>query len=211
MKFKHLQSLIQDLEHFRKPRMELEQYPTAAELATCMMFTSKETGDIEDKVVVDLGCGCGTLAISAILLGASYVIGVEIDSGAIEVALENCEGFEDLYLDMIQCNLANIAGLRLKADTVVMNPPFGTKTEGADMEFLKCAFQVAETAVYSLHKRSTREYIRKFAMTKLKAVSAKVVAEMQYELPISYKKLHKLKSVDIEVDMWRFEVPKSAN
>lgn len=42
-------------------------------------------------------------------------------------------------------------------DTVVMNPPFGTRKKGADMEFLSAAMKVASQAVYSLHKTSTRE------------------------------------------------------
>uniref|UniRef100_A0A453QTF0 Uncharacterized protein n=1 Tax=Aegilops tauschii subsp. strangulata TaxID=200361 RepID=A0A453QTF0_AEGTS len=38
-----------------------------------------------------------------------------------------------------------------------MNPPFGTKRKGADMEFLSMGLKVAAQAVYSLHKTSTRE------------------------------------------------------
>lgn len=42
-------------------------------------------------------------------------------------------------------------------DTVIMNPPFGTKNNaGIDMEFLEVAVRLAKTAVYSLHKTSTR-------------------------------------------------------
>lgn len=71
----------------------------------------------------------------------------------------------------------------LLVDTIVMNPPFGTRKKGADMDFLSLALkvritfytnfshyyskvsdastylrmQVASRAVYSLHKTSTRE------------------------------------------------------
>ncbi len=38
-----------------------------------------------------------------------------------------------------------------------MNPPFGTRVKNADMVFLRTAFEAASTAVYSLHKTSTRE------------------------------------------------------
>lgn len=42
-------------------------------------------------------------------------------------------------------------------DTVVMNPPFGTKhNAGMDMKFLLAGINIANTAVYSLHKTSTR-------------------------------------------------------
>ena len=31
---------------------------------------------------------------------------------------------------------------RLQADTVIMNPPFGTRRKGADLDFLRAAFHV---------------------------------------------------------------------
>jgi len=52
----------------------------------------------------------------------------------------------------------------LTADTVVMNPPFGTRQKGADMGFLRAALSIAKTAVYSLHKTSTRAHIEKHAL-----------------------------------------------
>lgn len=51
----------------------------------------------------------------------------------------------------------------LKADTVIMNPPFGTKRKGVDMEFLRAAAHLSSHAVYSLHKSSTRAHIQKVA------------------------------------------------
>eukprot|EP00798_Chlamydomonas_sp_ICE-L_P020578 gene20578-27374_t len=94
----------------------------------------------------------------------------------------------------------------LQADTVIMNPPFGTKRiKGADMEFLKAGFALSRGSVYSLHKTLTRAHIQKVAERDLGAASAKVLAEMKYNLPASMK-FHKQKSVDIAVDLWRFEV-----
>lgn len=52
---------------------------------------------------------------------------------------------------------------RLSADTVIMNPPFGTKRKGVDMVFLKAAFAMSRGSVYSLHKSSTRAHIQKVA------------------------------------------------
>eukprot|EP00955_Chlamydomonas_euryale_P103144 365469-Chlamydomonas_euryale.AAC.4 len=43
----------------------------------------------------------------------------------------------------------------------------------------------------------------------LRAASAEVLAELRYDLPATMK-FHKHKSVDIEVDLWRFEVPRAA-
>ncbi|KAG2249506.1 hypothetical protein Bca52824_089134 [Brassica carinata] len=63
-----------------------------------------------------------------------------------------------------------------------MNPPFGTRKKGADMEFL-----------------SGYEALRDF-----NAKSAEVICELRYDLPKLYK-FHKRKEVDIAVDLWRFE------
>lgn len=95
---------------------------------------------------------------------------------------------------------------RKKFDTVLMNPPFGTKhNAGIDIKFLMSAINLAQTAVYSLHKTSTRNYIQK-KMKELGLI-AEVVATLRYNLDSTYK-FHKKSSVDIEVDCWRFDVSK---
>lgn len=87
-------------------------------------------------------------------------------------------------------------------DTVLTNPPFGTKhNAGIDVAFLKCACRLARRAVYSFHKTSTREYILRKA--KDWNMGAEVVAEMKFDIPAMYK-FHTRKSVDVEVDLIRF-------
>ena len=83
-----------------------------------------------------------------------------------------------------------------------MNPPFGTKREGIDWLFLETALKHAEV-IYSLHKTSTRKYLLDKASRQFGCTS-EVVAEMKFELPKSYK-FHKKESVDIAVDLLRFE------
>ena len=51
-----------------------------------------------------------------------------------------------LQIDLLQLDCSQLCGecvFRWKADTVVMNPPFGTRRKGADMEFLEAAFKVS--------------------------------------------------------------------
>ena len=56
-------------------------------------------------------------------------------------------------IDLIKCDVRQIgAQSRLRADTVLMNPPFGTRRKGADMEFLEAAFNLSTNAIYSLNK-----------------------------------------------------------
>lgn len=71
------------------------------------------------------------------------------------------------------------------------------------MKFLLSAFNLAKTAVYSLHKTSTRDFIQRRA-NELGA-KAEVIATLRYNLESSYK-FHKKATVDIEVDCWRFDV-----
>lgn len=87
-----------------------------------------------------------------------------------------------------------------------MNPPFGTRDKGADLIFLKAALNMATNAVYSLHKTSTRKHVLTFA--KKLGVYAKVIAQLHFDLPASYK-FHKQDSVDVEVDLIRFVIPKT--
>jgi predicted RNA methylase len=149
------------------------------------------------------------LSVGAAILGACHVIGVDLDSDALEIAKENIDEFEDppLPIDLIQSSVQALSlQPGLYADTVIMNPPFGTRIKGADMDFLRAAFNISRHSIYSLHKSSTREHIGKIATRDLKAKSAQVLAQLRYDLPATYK-FHKQKSRDIEVDLWRFEVP----
>lgn len=87
-------------------------------------------------------------------------------------------------------------------DTVVTNPPFGTKPDkaGIDMQFLKLACRLARRAVYSFHKSSTRDYVLRTMNALPKVASVTVVAEMKFDLPRTYK-FHQQTSVDVEVDL----------
>jgi predicted RNA methylase len=204
MKLKQLEGLLGDLEQFSNPKVEFEQYPTGPHIASRMLFTAENSyGDITDKVVADFGCGCGTLSAAAALLDAASVIGFDIDPESLETATLNAEELE-VEIDFVQCDITKLELKGLIVDTVVMNPPFGTRKKGADMEFLSAAMKVASKAVYSLHKTSTREHIKRAALRDFNAKSAEVICELRYDLPKLYK-FHKRKEVDIAVDLWRFE------
>lgn len=131
------------------------------------------------------------------------VIGFDIDPESLETATLNAEELE-VEIDFVQCDITKLELKGLIVDTVVMNPPFGTRKKGADMEFLSAAMKVASKAVYSLHKTSTREHIKRAALRDFNAKSAEVICELRYDLPKLYK-FHKRKEVDIAVDLWRFE------
>ncbi|XP_078183552.1 rRNA N(6)-adenosine-methyltransferase METTL5 isoform X1 [Callithrix jacchus] len=166
LRLKELESRLQQVDEFEKPKLLLEQYPTRPHIAACMLYTIHNTyDDIENKVIADLGCGCGVLSIGSAMLGAGLCVGFDIDEDALEIFNRNVEEFELTNIDMIQCDVCLLSNRMSKSfDTVIMNPPFGTKNnKGTDMTFLKTALEMARTAVYSLHKSSTREHIQKKA------------------------------------------------
>ena len=94
MRLKQLESLLEDVEPFREPNNELEQYPTGAHLAACVLAEAHARGDVEGRVVADLGVGGGVLAIASLLAGARRVVGVDVDPGALELCRDNCDAFE---------------------------------------------------------------------------------------------------------------------
>jgi len=206
MKLKKLEEFLQGVDDFETPKIQLEQYATPSHIAAHMIYHMQAGfGDVEGKIVADLGAGCGMLSIGAFILGAGHVIGFEIDESAIEVFRNNVEEMEIDQIDILQTDvLGDLGKFEGQFDTVVLNPPFGTKKNaGMDMRFLEVAAKLSNSVVYSLHKTSTRDFIKKKCLEW--GLKGSVVAELNYNLPSSYK-FHKKTSVDIEVDFWRFEV-----
>nr|AAF29097.1 HSPC133 [Homo sapiens] len=95
VRLKELESRLQQVDGFEKPKLLLEQYPTRPHIAACMLYTIHNTyDDIENKVVADLGCGCGVLSIGTAMLGAELCVGFDIDEDALEIFNRNAEEFE---------------------------------------------------------------------------------------------------------------------
>ncbi|KAL7588304.1 hypothetical protein Lser_V15G37043 [Lactuca serriola] len=157
MKLKQLESLLGNLQQFDNPKIKLEQYPTGAHIASGMLYTAENSyEDVSNKVVADFGCGCGTLGLASTLLDVEHVIGIKVDDESLEIASINSDDLE-VKMGLIHCKIKNLNFKGQIVDTVVINPPFGTRKKGVDMEFLSVALKVASQAVYSLHKTTTRE------------------------------------------------------
>lgn len=177
------------------------------------------------------GCGTGVLSIGCVMLGAGSVVGFDVDPEALETCRSNAEEFEVDNLELVKCDVSRLSeesmGLGKKFDTVVLNPPFGTKRNwGLDLAFVKSgefkstqsnfsnginvnscklifkALALSNNAVYSLHKTSTREHIVKKAHDW--GVKATVLAQLRYDLKGGKYKHHKKDTLDIEVDMYQF-------
>lgn len=210
IKLKKLEQYLQSIDSFEKPKILLEQYLTPSHIASHFLFTIQNNyDDIRDKIVADLGSGTGMLTIGSGILEATHCIGFEIDDEALSVAKNNADEMEVNTVDFLQCDVLNdLTDSRFYKvfDTVIMNPPFGTKKNaGMDMKFLEIAAKLSNSRIYSLHKTSTRAYIQKKA--KEFNCEGEVIAELRYNIDSSYK-FHKHSSKDIEVDVWRFSVLK---
>ncbi len=153
-----LEIALQAIAPHSKPKVNLEQYTTPADVAADLLFRACYTyGDIRGKTVVDLGTGTGRLAIGAAVLGADQVVGIDLDAESVHAARYNSKRMR-LKVDWVVGDIEVVRGL---FDTVIMNPPFGTKREHADVKFLSVALKMCKV-MYSIHKSTTRSFISRW-------------------------------------------------
>lgn len=177
----------------------LEQYTTPAEIAADVLFIVLQREGLAGRHVVDLGSGTGRLAIGCALLGASRVVGVEIESRFVYAAREAARSLK-ASVEFVHGDIACIRG---KFDLVVQNPPFGVRRKGADRRFLNKAFSLSNI-VYSIHKSDNkiRQFIKQFAAKR----GFKSVIVKSYSFPIPYSLPQHVKTVHrVRVDLWRFQ------
>lgn len=205
MRKKDLEIILQKLPPHPAPIVNLEQYVTPATIAADIMFNAYTEEDVMDKNILDLGCGTGTFAIAAKLLGAKEVIGVDVDGTALAIA----EGYaEALSLDIrfIEQNVAELREDQLSSipiETVIQNPPFGAQksARGADRVFLEKALAFGRT-IYSLHLSKTEEFVELLT----NKLGGDVIWKKQYQFPIVHMfDFHKKKSVEFEVTLFKIK------
>lgn len=197
MKKKELEMLLQKIPVFEKPSPKLEQYLTPAGIAADIVFIAHQFGDIEEKIVFDLGCGTGIFATGAILTGAKKVIGFDVDEKSIEIAKNHAE--KNNYC--VKFEVKDILDIREKCDTVIMNPPFGAQKSDrkADRKFIEKGFEIA-CVIYSLHLSKTVPFIDKM----VSSLGGKITYSKDYVFPIRYSyEFHEKKVVYYDVSMLR--------
>ncbi|WP_435154344.1 METTL5 family protein [Haladaptatus sp. DFWS20] len=160
---------------FDDPQVELEQYPTPADLAAHLVHLADVHHDIAGKTVLDLGTGTGMLALGAATRGPERVVGLDRDSTAIEQARENERrvapetSVEWIVGDATRPPLCQSKSDPESADsapsmTVLMNPPFGAQksNQHADRAFLEATADVADVS-YSIHNEGSLDFVEAFA------------------------------------------------
>lgn len=197
---KQLAMLLSKVNEHPKPEVLLEQYTLVSEEASDILWTIETSfSDINKKVIVDLGCGTGRLAIGSALLGAGYVVGVDVDRIALRKAVE---ASRELGVDSkTSWILASVPNLNLRADVVIQNPPFGVKREGVDRLFLEAALRTAPV-VYSLHKsgRRNRRFLKRY-IEELGGIIDRIVP-LEVTIRPTFE-FHIKRSYKVKVDLYR--------
>lgn len=199
--------VLSGLGDFDEAKVRLEQYPTEGEIAADILWNAYNLGDIKEKVIIDLGAGTGILGIGASLLGAKRVIMVEIDKNALGIAKTNISklkseswniGNEGREIDIRNMDILDIEE---KGDTVIENPPFGTKVRHNDRYFLEKAVKTANI-VYSLHKSESKGYLEGFAARN----GMKITHIWRYRFPLKAAfSFHRRKIHRIDASCFRLE------
>ena len=195
MNQKQLAMQLSKLVSVESKKVQLEQYPTDSEIAAEILWAAFMQGDIEDKSIADFGCGNGILGIGALLLGAKKAMLVDIDNKCINAANDNLKALK-LKAVLLNCDISKVQG---RFDTVLQNPPFGTKTERADKAFLLKAMESADV-VYSFHKSSTESFVNAIAEDN----GFKVVGKWLFKFPLKHSfEFHKKKVAYVDVGAYR--------
>ena len=161
---KHLEMRLQNIPSHPKPKVGFEQYTTPSVIASDLIWNAFAFGDVEDKNILDLGCGTGVFAIGSALMGANSSIGVDIDEDSIRLASEVSQ---NLKLDNVSFIVSDICDFNegSNVNTVFQNPPFGSQRKadkGQDLKFVKKAVELNPDVLYSFHMASTEEFLIKF-------------------------------------------------
>ncbi len=179
MKQKQLEIILQKIPKPSNPVPHLKQYMTPATIAADVIFTAYNWGDIQDKIVVDLGCGTGVFAIGAFLMGAQKAVGYDIDPNVISIAKDHT--IKNKY--PIEFYTQDVSSIQTSCDTVLMNPPFGAQKANlkADRRFIEKGFDIA-SVLYSFHLKKTIPFLEKM----ITALHGEITLQKDYEFPIKW-------------------------
>lgn len=195
---RQLEIQLEKLKVLQTPKLGLEQYPVSSKVAAELLYMAGfEHHDLLGNTI-DLGAGSGRLAIGVGIMGSKKIVGVDLDERSIALARENAVT-AGAQVKWIVSDIAKVEG---SYDTVVMNPPYGTRTPHLDVRFLERAFELAPVS-YSIHKSSTRNYLKQVIARKNRVVHE--IRSMELSIPHLFP-FHEKERESVQVDLYRITV-----
>lgn len=195
--------ILSGLKGFESPKVREEQYTTDSEIAASVLWSAYLLGNIERRIIADLGCGTGILGIGALLLGAEEVFFIDADKKAIEIAKNNILKLKSESYAFGKAKFFNqdFKNLRIQSQVVIQNPPFGTRIRHNDLFFLEKALEIAPI-VYSFHKSESKGFLERFSARK----KAKITHIWNFKFPLKATFLfHHRQIRRIDVSCFRFQ------
>jgi len=159
VKKKDLEIKLEAVPVHPNPKASLEQYTTPSPIASDVLFRAFSDGHINNKKIADLGCGTGIFSIGSAYLGANSVKAIDVDEEAVRIAEKESKKWS--LSEIIDFKIEDVRGFKTEVDTVIMNPPFGSQKKGADLPFLKKAFEISDK-IYTIHNAKTEEFLENF-------------------------------------------------
>ena len=197
MKQKELEIILQRVPNYERPNPFIEQYMTPANIVADIIYTAFQFGDIQDKKVIDLGCGTGIFSFGTKLANAKQVVGIDIDEDAIKIAKD----FAEKENQDIEYIVKDAKDVDIKCDTIIMNPPFGAQKSNrwADRRFIEKGFEIAKV-IYSMHLTKTIDFIEKM----VSSLNGEVDYYKKYEFTIKHTySFHNKKAQKFDVTLLR--------
>jgi len=207
MKQRQLAMLLSRLPIVEDPILSLEQYPTEGDLASSWIYKIYERGDIVDRTISDLGSGNGILGFACALMGAKSVKMIDVDDASLDLISSNKELLRNELetigypsIDILNHKINSILPKELEANTIIMNPPWGRQTKGADRPFLDAAFNSNADVIHLMHSSKAKHPI---AMAKEKGWMVEHILDAEFRIRAAFKH-HKSPIQTSKTSCWRF-------
>lgn len=196
MRKAELERALESVPRHPDPSPDLEQYRTPPGIAAQLLLAAHADGAIAGKRVLDLGCGTGTFAVGAALLGARLATGVDLDAPAVALAQATAQALGvGPGTWFVTANLADWHPEPGAFDTVLMNPPFGAQkgNKHADRLFYDRAAQAVRPSgtVWFLALERTERFLAGFASD----LGARIDRVAAWDYPLEATMAHHRKDV----------------
>lgn len=157
MRLRHLAMRLSQLKTIQNAKPKLEQYPTEGQLAARWLGLIAMDNSLIGANVVDLAAGAGILGLGCAYLGAESVVLIETDPELAAIAEENAVMVREETNCQVTVICEKIYGVLpegLKIDIIVMNPPWGYQTKGADRPIIEAALASSAKVIHLLHSKN---------------------------------------------------------